>query len=546
MGGPTLQGAGTAPPHARAGAATRARERPLARSWPSLAAGAAALVVLARLAWDAGGYFPSAYVAGGAVAFAALGALLLAHLPHYRFSTHALLGAGALGLLAAWTGLSATWSPAPDAALSALQRDLLYVALFGLGLLAAGSGRHARLLVWTMLAFIVAVAGAGLLGRLAPSLGTGGAEVPGVTEYRLGGPLGYWNAAGALAAMGTLLAVGLAADARSRVALRAAASAVAVPLAVAVYLSLSRGAWLALLVGLAVLLALGARRAGLLAALGIAGAAAALAILRLRGYPALVDDPRAGGGQAAAGSAYLPQLLALAGAAGLAQGALAAAGGPASRRLRRAGRRAAPVVGGALAAAALAVYLAAPGTVEGRAARASTGASRWLGEQWHDFLRPTTAVGDGAARLTTAKGTRSDLYRVAFDAFEAWPLSGEGAGSFEQRWMRTRRVDEQVRDAHSLELQTLGELGAVGGVLLLAFLVALAVGAARSRLRPGALGRSQAAAVAAACTVWVVHSAVDWDWQMPALTGTALVLAAALFPEGRRRARRTGNRGIET
>jgi hypothetical protein len=40
-----------------------------------------------------------------------------------------------------------------------------------------------------------------------------------------------------------------------------------------------------------------------------------------------------------------------------------------------------------------------------------------------------------------------------------------------------------------------------------------------------------------------VHAAVDWDWQVPALTGTALVLAAALFPEGRRR--RTGNRSIE-
>jgi hypothetical protein len=78
----------------------------------------------------------------------------------------------------------------------------------------------------------------------------------------------------------------------------------------------------------------------------------------------------------------------------------------------------------------------------------------------------------------------------------------------------------------------------VGAVLLLAFLVALSAAAVRSRLRPGALGRSQAAAVGAACSVWVVHAAVDWDWQLPALTGTALVLGAALFPEGRRRSHR--------
>jgi hypothetical protein len=40
--------------------------------------------------------------------------------------------------------------------------------------------------------------------------------------------------------------------------------------------------------------------------------------------------------------------------------------------------------------------------------------------------------------------------------------------------------------------------------------------------------------VAAAVIVWVVHAGVDWDWQIAALTGTALVLAAALYPERRR------------
>jgi O-antigen ligase len=235
--------------------------------------------------------------------------------------------------------------------------------------------------------------------------------------------------------------------------------------------------------------------------------------------------------------------VALAVAAAVAQGALAVAGGPSSHRLRGATRRLAPAAGAAFAILALGAYLAAPGRVEGRAARATTDASRWLSDQWREFLRPTTTLDDGSARLTSAKGTRSDLYRVAVDAFEAHPLRGEGSGSFEQRWMRTRRVDEKVRDAHSLELETLGELGLVGAVLLLAFLVALGTAAVRSRLRPGALGRSQAAAVAGACAVWVVHAAVDWDWQVPALTGTALVLAAALFPEGRRR--RTGNRSIE-
>jgi hypothetical protein len=60
-------------------------------------------------------------------------------------------------------------------------------------------------------------------------------------------------------------------------------------------------------------------------------------------------------------------------------------------------------------------------------------------------------------------------------------------------------------------------------------------------VRRAALPRSHAAAVGAACAVWVAHSAVDWDWQMPALTGCVLVLAATLYPVGTRR--RTGVAG---
>jgi sterol desaturase/sphingolipid hydroxylase (fatty acid hydroxylase superfamily) len=40
-------------------------------------------------------------------------------------------------------------------------------------------------------------------------------------------------------------------------------------------------------------------------------------------------------------------------------------------------------------------------------------------------------------------------------------------------------------------------------------------------------GMVVAAAVAAAITAWAVHAGLDWGWQMPAVTGVALVLAAA-------------------
>ena len=61
--------------------------------------------------------------------------------------------------------------------------------------------------------------------------------------------------------------------------------------------------------------------------------------------------------------------------------------------------------------------------------------------------------------------------------------------------------------------------------LLLAFLAAVAACARRAlRAAPGA-----ACGASAAVVVWALHSAIDWDWEMPAVTLVAVVLAGALI-----------------
>jgi O-antigen ligase len=508
--------------------------------WPELIAGAVAVWLIIRLAWNAGGYFPPDYVSAGAIGFVALAILLAAQLPRYRVSTHALVGLGALAGLAAWTGLSATWAISPYAALDAANRALVYVAVFGLGIVAAGSGRFARQLVWAVLAAMLVVVGAGLLSRVYPELVPSTLVGPEAVRFRLAYPLSYWNAFGALAAAGTVLAFGLSADPRTRVPLRGVAAAIAVLMFVAMYLSLSRGAWLAMILGGLVVAALSAYRGSVAWSLVIVGAASVVAIIRLQSYPALIDDPTKGIGQVAAGHRYGPQLIFLAVLAGAAQGVIAA--GRASPEMMSGLRSivrplaigAAVIVG----VFAIVAYGLRAGKLEGWSANRLDDASSFITRQWDDFLRPSTFSTGGTARLTSAKGSRSDLFRVAFDGFEASPLHGEGGGSFEYRWMRTRRVEESVRNAHSLEFETLGELGLVGGALLLVFLGSMVLAAIRSRMRPGGLGRSQSAAVAGACAVWVGHSFVDWDWQMPALTGAIMVLAASLYPYGQVRRRR--------
>jgi hypothetical protein len=386
---------------------------------------------------------------------------------------------------------------------------------------------------------MLVVCGAGLLTRLAPDVLAGDPPPP-IAGFRLQDPLSYWNAFGAMAATGTVLALGLAADVRGRPPLQAVAGAVCVLLFVAMYLSLSRGAWLALFAGLLVAGALAADRGSLLLTALAAGGPAVLAVVRLSAYPALVDGPT----DTTAGHAYAAQLLlAAAAAAGLTWLVAAGRSSPAlADGMRRIGRPLAVGLGVATVLFAVVAYVLRAGDLEGWTASRLDDASARVSREWRDFLRPATFSQSGTARLTTAKGTRSDLYRVAVDGFEAHPVLGDGAGSYAVRWTRERRVDEEVRNAHSLELETLSDLGLVGGLLLAGFLATLGAAALRSRRHPGALTRGQTAAVAGACAVWVAHSAVDWDWQMPAYTGLVVLVAAALYPYGRRRERRRGAR----
>src|SRR5437763_290471 len=106
-------------------AETRARRDVVARSGPSVAAGAVALGLLLYMAFDSGAYFPAVYLRAAWIAFAALTVLLLVRPPHYLIGTHALLAAGALAALTAWTALSSDWSLAPGTALEAMQRAVL-------------------------------------------------------------------------------------------------------------------------------------------------------------------------------------------------------------------------------------------------------------------------------------------------------------------------------------------------------------------------------------------------------------------------------------
>jgi tetratricopeptide (TPR) repeat protein len=122
---------------------------------------------------------------------------------------------------------------------------------------------------------------------------------------------------------------------------------------------------------------------------------------------------------------------------------------------------------------------------------------------------------------------------VAWAQFEAHPWLGSGAGTYELAWLQRRPYVGQVRDAHNLYLETLAELGPVGLALLLAALCTplfAALAARRQVLVPAAFG---------AYVAFLAHAAVDWDWEIPAVTLAAVFCAAAMLVAARDGGERT-------
>jgi O-antigen ligase len=120
-------------------------------------------------------------------------------------------------------------------------------------------------------------------------------------------------------------------------------------------------------------------------------------------------------------------------------------------------------------------------------------------------------------------GDRPEYWRVAVEDAAQHPALGSGAGSFDNFWFQHRTIPANVHDAHNLYLEVLAELGLVGFLLLCLVLVPPLVAARRAR-------NQELVAVAAAGYIsFLVHTALDWDWEMPVTTLAGLALGASLL-----------------
>jgi O-antigen ligase len=135
-----------------------------------------------------------------------------------------------------------------------------------------------------------------------------------------------------------------------------------------------------------------------------------------------------------------------------------------------------------------------------------------------------------ASRLTSVSSNRYEYWRVGARAFAHHPLDGLGAAGFHTYWLEHRRIQESVQAVHSIELEMAAELGLIG---LLAFGTMIGgVGWAAAR---GVRGDpTVTAGWMAASLVWLLHASIDWDWELPAVSLPAIVLAGAMIAAAER------------
>ena len=464
--------------------------------------GAAALLLAGptALAFFSGGFFDEARLWAALIALLLLAGVALVATPPLPRRLAARVALGGLSLLTLLAGLSAFWAPSKGPALDDAQRLLLYLA----ATIAATAVLRPRALVRAVepaLAFgLLVVIGYGLSGRCLPGIVhmTHGAT----SANRLDQPLTYWNAEGALAAMGLTLCARLAGDSARGAATRMAAAAAIGPLAAGLYLTFSRGALAAVAVGVVSLAFLASDRSQI-RALALGGAIGAVALLAAALLPGVRTVEGGLQTREAGGLELLGVLHALAAVAALVQ-----------RRVVRAergegvelGQR--PIPRRAVVAGAVLV-LAAGGA----------GFALASGEKG----APTK--GATARRFQSIESNRYAYWGVAFRTFADHPLAGSGSGSFRFEWLRHRDIAEPVHDAHSLYFETAAELGLAGLLALTLFLGGVVACALAVRRREPSL----AVGLPSLIGVWALACALDWHWEMPAVTLPALLAAGALL-----------------
>lgn len=414
--------------------------------------------------------------------------------------------------LALFSAISSFWSGSIELSVIEADRVLVYLGFFLAAFLIAQTAKRRQRFAEGVAIALALVGLLALASRLIPDLGLGTGLGTGA---RLRFPLGYWNADGVAFGIGVALLLWMSRHSLAA-ALRWLAVASLPALLLALYLTYSRGGLLSLLVACGVLIALSHDRLWLFgtAAIGVLGALPAiLAVQDRRGIADNLPLPETPDqGFAVLLFLFAGVALTLALYAGLRR--LERQDGGLTGRALELSRN--PVVLRRLALVAALLAIGAAVIVGGRA--------------WNQFTASDIQLANQPENRfsSLSSANRDEFWRVAIESFETSPLLGEGSGTYQLSWDKLREIPLPVRDAHSLYLEAFAELGLVGGLLVLGLVGALLwTGFAAWRAAAGAQ-RELCAALLAAVAAFAVGAAIDWFWEIAALSAVFFLAGGTL------------------
>ena len=419
-----------------------------------------------------------------------------------------------LGAFLLWTHLATGWSSSSERTLAEAGRIATYlgVLVLGLGLIRRTT---APVVLGALATAITLVSALAVLSRLQPGWFPADSARRFYATQRLSYPFDYADGVGEFAALGLPLLLLGATSARAL--LTRVLAAMGLPVVVlCLALTVSRGGILAAVVGVLVLFAIVPDRLARLGTALVATAGSAIAVVALLDRQGVRNDFL---GPAPAGqrhSMLLILVLVCLGVGLVQTGLIALERRGRGVRLPAAQRRRL----GQVFAALLGLLV-----VTGIVIAIASGVDHRL---WTDFKRPIPATSSNQyLRLLSVAGShRYQYWQVAIHAFRSHPWDGIGAGTYEFYWAAHNSLAEFVRNAHSLYIETLAELGIVGALLITAFLLLVLVAGARRAWAADATVRPAVATATAAFAAFCAAAAFDWVWQIGVIPMVAMLLAA--------------------
>ncbi len=481
---------------------------------PAVAGFGVPFVLVTYLAMNAGGYdLVLRNQVGLIVWWAILLGLAAGLLPVVRINRAGWIALAVFGSLVVWTAIATlTWTESTERGMIELSRVSTLLGVFFL-LLLVQAREGMRRSISAVGAAVAVIAIVALASRFQPDWFPASGIPESFPISRLNYPLEYWNGLAALLAIGLAPLAWVAAAGRSVIG-RALAAGVIPAVVLACYLTASRGGAVEAGVALAVLIVLTPKRLQLLLNLIVPAIGSALMLLLIAQRPELRDRVL-GDVSSSQGTEMLWLTVGVFIGTALIQGLLARAikngkitlPSPSRKAARRTGVTVA-IVGSVLAIAVL--------------------ATGFVGDRWAEFKEP--AVGNATvSRLgNLGSGERYLVWESAIDASAAASPTGTGPGTFEFWWAREGEGTQFVRDAHSIYLEALAELGPMGFVLV-AILIFGPIGFAGvgAASRGSSERRSLLAVAASGMAAFAVAAGIDWAWEMTVLPVVFFVLVAA-------------------